>query len=418
MQRFPEFSDKLITSLRQALAVTDQIAYANVTHDDQGQSILDANGHPIKGKFSRGGPFGALLGISLKDGSFEVVGQPRGNNVVGSGIASRHAEDQALQPDNYRSLANRLRALKDSDQEPLVWMISSGQSCTNCHTKQEIAARDLESRKLIKPGQFMTLYGATYDETFKVAQFYDAQYADAMIHSSLAPQRQDNLIRQERIGYHTTPKEVQEILANASLPTAVVVRQGHVYAVGTEARTQFDPYATAEVNAIRAACTRNRKDGAFASWAIDGDLYTTNAEIGSLLFAEAGWTKIGVVKSVQMPKKLAARQFETRETQEISNGEFLRIVAGGYQHPMSSIRVLRDESFNNTAQPKWAEMLRVNGEQLYNGAAVSPGVEATRNTHTRFRFAAQDLCNCAVGGMAHRPVKPLDVLAVHISQIT
>lgn len=100
MTALPEFPDALLPRLREALVETDKVAFYNVTHDDQGHSILDAEGHPIKGKFSRGGPFGAMLGISLEDGRFEVVGQPRGNNVVGSGLASRHAEDQALQQDN------------------------------------------------------------------------------------------------------------------------------------------------------------------------------------------------------------------------------------------------------------------------------------------------------------------------------
>lgn len=272
-------------------------------------------------------------------------------------------------------------------------------------------ARDLESKGLLHPGRFMTLYGATYDETFKIAQFYDAQYADAIILSSREPHRQENLIRQERIAFTSAPFKIQKILGKATSPTAVVMRHDQVYAVGTDTRSAYDPYSTAEVNGVRAACIRNRKDGAFASWEVDGELYSTNPQIGPLLFAEAGWTKIGLVKSVKMPKDLAAKQFVTRETPDLGNADFLRVIAGGYEHPLSSIHVVRDEGFKNTAQPQWAEMLRVNGEQLYNGAAVSPAVEAMRNSFTCYRFAARDLCACSHGhAAAHRPIQLLETL--------
>ena len=398
----------LIRQLKQALVKTDEVAYYNVTHDDQGASILDSNGSPIKGKFSRGGPFGALLGISLEDGSFEVVGTPRGNNVVGSGIASRHAEDQALQPDNYKILTSRLSQLNAVGHTPTAWMISSGQSCTNCHTKQEIMARDLAAQGLINPGRFVTLYGATYDDTFKIAQFYDAQYADALILSSLIPENPENLIRQDRIAYQAAPFAVQQILSSATVPTAVVMRNNEVYAVGTENRSPFDPYATAEVNAVRAACLRNREEGEFASWTVDGEIYTTNREIDPLFFAEAGWTKIGLVKSVTMPDDLAHRAFITRATPALDNTAFLKIVAGGYHNPDAAIQVLRDEGFKNTAQPKWAEMLAVNNEQLYNGAAVSPNVELMRR-YTRTRFAAAHIDNFSTGrNVSQRPIKYLN----------
>jgi len=406
--------DVLIKRLNQALAQTDDVAFYNVTYDNDNQFILDPTGRPIKGRFARGGPFGALLGISLEDGSFEVVGQARGNNVVGSGIASYHAEDQALQPDNYRLLKSRLSELKASGKNPFVWMVSSAQSCTNCHTKQEIMARDLEEKELIKPGHFVTHYGATFDDTFKIAQFYDAQYADAMIFSSIYPKHEANLIRQEQVTYQALPREIQKIFETATSPTAVVMRKGEIYAQGSESRSEFDLYSTAEVNAVRAACRRNRSEGVFTSWTVDGELYTTSSEIGPLLFAEVGWTKIGIVKSVTMPPHLAHKQFETRETSRLTNTQFLHTIAGGYENNHAAIRVVRDECFNNKAQPKWAEMLSVNGEQLYNGAAVLPIIESMRNQYTRYRFSANDICTCSRDTPVRRPARLLESIAASV----
>lgn len=404
-----KISPALATALREALAMTDRLAFANVTHDNEGHSILDAQGQPIKGRFVRGGPFGAALAVSVGD-KLEIIGEPRGNNVVGSGIASRHAEDQALQPDNYAALATRLSQLNAAGHNPSVWVVSSGQSCPNCHTKQEIMARDLVGKNLIQPGQFKTLYGATFDETFRIAQFNDAEYADAMVFASRQPKHPGNLIRQQSAAFSAVPDGVRAILRDATAPTAVLVRQGEVYAVGSEARSANDPYATAEVNAVRAACLRNRQEGAFASWGVDGTLYTTSRQVGPLLFAEAGWTKIDAVVAVKLPPELSHKQFDTQEVPGLRNADFLKIVAGGYQHPQAAIGVVRDTGFVNTAQPQWERMLQVNSEQLYNGANVSPAVEQMRDSYTRYRFAAEDMCNC-VAGQPHRPLQPLLTLA-------
>ncbi|MDD5586139.1 MAG: hypothetical protein PHY92_04165 [Alphaproteobacteria bacterium] len=401
----------LIEKVRGGLQLTDRVAFYNVTHDNRGRSILGPDGLPINGRFPRGGPFGAALAISLPDGTFEIIGAARGNNVVGSGIASRHAEDQALQPDNYRALLAKLAGYNAAGLDPVVWMLSSGQSCTTCHTKQEIMARDLLRLELIRPGQFITVYGATYDETFEIAQFYDAQYADAMILFDKDPENPGNLIKHDRRKYKDVPAEVREIFAEAESPTAVVVRNGEIYAVGREERNATDLYATPEVNAVRAACIRNRESGVFESWGVDGVLYTTTSEAGPLLFAEAGWTKISTVVSVKMPADLAGKQFETQETPGLSNRKFLGLVAQGYHTPRAAIRVFCDLGYINTAQPKWAEVLAANNEILYNGAAVSDAVLAMRNLYTSDRFAAHDISSYDKPvrslGLPARPLKTL-----------
>lgn len=388
--------ERLLANLHDTLQMVDKVAFENVTHDQAGASILDVRKEPIEGRNPRGGPFGAALAISFADGSLEIVGKARGNNVIGSGIASQHAEDQAMQPDNYGLLIDRLTEFKRAGHEATVWMISSGQSCTTCHTKQEIMSRDLLKRDLLKPGHFNNVYGATYDDTLSIAQFYDAQYADAIIFAANYPSdSSNNLIKHQQIDFKSAPPAVQYMFERATSPTAAIVRNGNVYAWSKDQRTPFSLYTTAEVSAIQAACTRRRSEGVIPSWEIDGELYTMTDEIGPLLFAEAGWTKISTIKSVTLP--LVSRQSaltlnhctQTKEAGDTPNRAFLQIVSRGYVG--GTINFYRDENFENRAQPMWAKVLKKNKRSLYNGAQVSPAVLSMRNIYTRNRFAAYNL---------------------------
>jgi len=304
-------------------------------------------------------------------------------------------------------LVKRLTELKAAGQEVTVWMISSGQSCTTCHTKQEIAARDLIRRGLIKKGYFATLYGATYDDTFRVAQFYDAQYADAMILRARDPENAGNLIHTDNVRLKRIPRAAQDVLGQATRPTAVIVRNSKVYAFEEDGRSSFGLNATPEASAVRSACLRNRAEGTFLSWEIDGELYTTTKKVGPLLVAEMGWTKINQVHHVEMPWRMKFRKLDARETPDINNTEFLSVVAGGYRDRRAAITVFRDPDFVNTAQPMWAKVLAANDRILYNGASVSDAALAERNVRTRFYFAAEDLS--AAGSKPRVPI-PLATL--------
>ncbi|QNT77446.1 hypothetical protein [Entomobacter blattae] len=388
-------SKKLIKKVRAALQSMDDIAFYNVTHDSNGQSILNLQGVPIPGKFPCGGPFGAAIAVSYIDLTgedvFEIVGKRWGNNVVASGIASEHAEDQAMQPDNYKALQRKLSLLRSKGLTATVWQLSSGQSCPTCHTKQEIMARDLVQRGLIKKGHFKTVYGATFEETFKIAQFFDDQYSRALIAFSLSPKNRKNIISSNSINFADLPEEVMDILGSASKPTAVFVRNRQIYAIGTDERNEFDLYSTPEVTAIRKACVRNREENnVLASWEVSGELFTTTQEVGPLLFTEMGWTKASQIKHVLMPKNLQHLQYETCETPHLNNAAFLHIVAGGYTDPLAAIEVYHDKMFNNTAQPQWAEGLAVNNTMLYNGASVSDWVLDHADL-AKSRFTALDL---------------------------
>lgn len=388
--QYPDISPALASKIESALSLTDKVAYDNVTHDDHGASILDAFGKPVKGLDARGGPFGAMLALSYDGDVFEPVGAPRGNNVIGSGIASYHAEDQAMGPDNIRLLVLRLQQLQQAGKNPFVWMLSSAQSCTTCHTKQEILARTLVAQELLKPRHFVTAYGATFDDTLHTAQFYDAQYADAMAHFVARPDSANNLVRYHSLPFHKAPEDMKSALRVCNRPVAMVMRNDTFYSFGFDQRTPFNPFDTAEKMAIVNACKRYKDEGAKYPWTVDGALYTTGP-VGPLCFAEMGWTRINDIYAIELPAELQGKIAPTQEAPDIDNASFLKLVASGYHNPQAAIRVLRDASYRNTAQPKWAEMLAVNGEQLYNGPAVKPEVEAFRSTHTRHRFAALDL---------------------------
>jgi tRNA(Arg) A34 adenosine deaminase TadA len=403
--------DNLYHALREALNDTDVFARDNVTHDARGVSLLDAEGKPITGMKPRGGPFGAMLAISLPDGSLERVGALRANNVVGSGVASFHAEDQALLPDQIEKLEARLKALQAVGERPHVWMVSSGQSCPCCHIKQEITARHLMERGLIGKGDFNTLYGATFDDTAEIAGFFDAQYADAAIFAQENPGHKDNLIRLQRDTHSRVPEAVMELLLKAEKPVAVVVRGQEIYAVGEEARTAHDLFATPEVMAIRKACQRLRnEEDVFESWKVDGTLYTTTLSPGPLLFTEAAWTGIRDAVSVEMPLHLN-RQQATQEAPNRFNHRLFMGLAGGYGHEESVINVFRDTHFLNLAQPAWAQVMAADNGILYNGSVVSPAVEALRDTHTRTRFAAPDLAAYFGDEGARTHIQPLKQLA-------
>lgn len=335
-----------------------------------------------KGSAPCGGPFAAQLALVGEDGSIAPLDPPCVNEVIKSGVPSRHAEHEALNPVSYARLVDKLTALKNAGKTGIVILFSSGQSCITCHTKQEIIARDLIRRGLLARGQFLSLFGASYDETQQIAGFDDKKYAQALIERAEEP-------RLPLIPLAETPAAVQRLLREAAKPLAVIAQDERIYATGTESRSEYDLFATAEIMALRNACLKCRQEGAAESWKIGGTLYTTNRELGPLLYAEAVWTNVDDIVFVEMPPELEARQYETRETPGLSNGDFLGVIAGGYAHPTRAVHVFRDFSFPNRAQPFWAGLVKKGRAPLYNGAEVE-AEDLKMRILTEERFTAPD----------------------------
>jgi len=379
-----------LENLGKGLACANEKALANVTHDAEGRSLFSEEGNIIEGRTPKGGPFGAALAVVLEDGSMIWIGEPCGNNVLASGIASFHAEHEVLSAENYARLVAVLTAAKGKAGLPTVILFSSAQSCTTCHTKQEIVARDLLRHGLIERGHFLTIYGATYDETRDIARFNDKIYADAMIGACKKPDDPLALIKHKNVSFAALTPALQSFFSQAQTPVAAIVREDKLYATGIEARTAEDLFSTAEVMALRDACQRYRQEGHSESWTVDGTLYTTTQEIGPLLYAESGWTRVSKIVSVIMPPELAAKQFQTQEACDVSNKAFFSIVAGGYKHPDRAIHVYRDSSFQNIAMPLWAKLVAEDRAALYNGAALSCEPKKTYAL-TDERFTAPDM---------------------------
>lgn len=394
---FPRLSAAVVAALRARLAETDAFALRNVTHDTHGASLLDADGNPSKNVMPQGGPFGACLCIVWPDEMIEAVGPIAGNTVTTTGISSDHAESNAIAPPQLEKLARRLLAYRHSadarlENEPTVVLVSSSEPCPTCETKIEIAARALIGCDALMPGRFLVLFGASFDDALDIAQFNDAAYADALILAHEAPEHQGNLIHRVARNLHDVPLAVQNVLAQADRPMALVVRNGQIYAQGQDERAAFDLFSTAEVCALRAACRRYRNEGHDAAWLVDGTLYTTTRDLGPLAFTEASWTRINKIVTAIMPPGLADRQFETVEAPGFSNTGLRATIASGYRCCTSEVFVFRDLRFKNLAQRMWQRLLEANRAALYNGASVSDSV-LEQHEKMRLAFAAPDIAD-------------------------
>jgi len=384
--------DKILhQNARRALQSIGQAALEHIMRDRQGHLLLTPEDQPTDNSgMVYGGPFSAGVSLIFPDGSIELIGEPKYNTVLGKGVASFHAEHEALCGYPYGELIKRLDEIRmEGGPDVYVLILSSAQSCTTCQTKQELVARDLIRHGLVAPGHFLTLYGASYDETLEVAQFNDKIYAEAMILAATQPEAPSNLLHQRTAPFESLPTDIQRLFAETRRPIAVVEREGNLYATGTEARTDTDLFSTAEVVALRNAGVRYQQETGNDPWLVDGTLYTTTLEMGPLFFAEAGWTRLSDIVHVVMPPVLAAKQLQTEETYGIDNATFFNIIAGGYAHPDRAVNVYRDQRFENTAQVFWTKLLRAGKAKLYNGAAGTSATEEMSKL-TQDRFTAPD----------------------------
>lgn len=334
----------------------------------------------------RGGPFGASLHIlDLDTHEAFPVGGLAANAVLETGLASQHAEAEALCPENQRLLQEKLDLLRRRNRHNLVVLCSSsGQSCPACQAKQEIMARDLARCGLLPKGRFVVTYGATFEDTARIAGFNDAPYVLDNLRRLYDPAAPQGMVGIRHVSLEECPEQVRKEYASlAAHGRAVALLKGpYVLSHGVDERAE-DLFATAEVMAIRKACSMQKdmgvKDGADGRkrldqpWLLGGRpeaphakavLYTALDAVGPLLMAEAQWAGVGEIVLLQPSQ-------ERREVPELANHDFARLCWSGYQHPDTFLTVLRVMPFENTAQPAWREELaRKGGSILYNGLAA------------------------------------------------
>ncbi len=295
-------------------------------------------------KAGRGGPFAASLHVYDLDARELIqIGGMAANAVLETGMASAHAEDRLLSPENVRMLKDHLARKRGNDIA--VILASSGQSCPACHAKSEVAARVLMSENLLPSGRFIVTYGATYEDTKNTALFNDEIYHQDFRRAP--PERLVKVVEEKSAGL---PDDVDSFFRAAKAPAALIARGGQVLATGRDCRHD-DILATAEVGAIRQACARQKREGVTQPWNLDAVLYTTGGDIGPLCYAECQWANVTKVVCLGL-------QSHEPEAPGIDNRAFYDLMAAGnHRHNQAALVVLRQSPFSNRAQKEWRQRL-------------------------------------------------------------
>lgn len=300
----------------------------------------------------RGGPFAASLHVhDGATGTWHTIAGPLGNAVLDTGMASAHAEDRIIQPVHIAALRACLAEVGVAQAH--VYVVSSGESCPACHAKLEILARELLHDGVLRPGSFTVVYGATYEDTARVAGFNDHLY-----HEDFQKPAGMGLVRQSRMEIAAVPDPVAVILRGASGPAAVVV-SGPDHFAGTGAQP--------EITAIAAACTARKESGDPAPWDLRGAvLYTATTEIGPLAYAECQWANVAQWVGVT---GLPPGRISAPEAPGIANDALFRIIATRpYTHQDSALSFRRITPFANIAQETWRARSAQGAVAHYNGA--------------------------------------------------
>ena len=314
-----------------------------------------------------GGPFGASVHVyNTRTAELIQIGDLRANAVLSTGMGSAHAEDQAMSP----AMIAELRAVLAEAEKPAhnrVIFSSSGQSCPACHAKEEILARTLIQEGLLKSGNFLVHYGATYEDTAEIAGFNDAPYHEDM---QKTPTRRMIQTLQSSDGFDVQ-ESISTIFEDAIEPVSVIEMPDGVLYIGYENRAD-DLMATSEVSAIRAAARAQKEAGADTPWNLGAATLYTSGTPGPLGYAECQWANVTRWVMVDHARK---DDWATQEAPNISNTAFFNIIAAAhYNGPESAITVQRLSPFENKSQYAWKEKLAAEEEPskiLYNGADIS-----------------------------------------------
>ena len=239
--------------------------------------LAEADKFALKNVDSGGGPFAAIVAV-YDPVSCECVriGKPSVNAVLDTGIPSAHAEDQWFLPrKNMRDLVQVLSKWKQKGREPQVIFASSGQSCPSCLTKEEILARYLKKSELVPYSNFIVAYGATFENSARIAGFNDLPYVQDLVRFQQLPLSTTSMVKYRVAKVGDIPVDVAQLFKQASGQLAVVARGNEILAVGEDSRYGCDIISTAEVSAIRDACRMQKKDGIEQPWIL-GDINHIN----------------------------------------------------------------------------------------------------------------------------------------------
>ncbi len=314
-------------------------------------------------KAGQGGPFGASIHIYEPAlGKTLEIGGLAANAVLSKGMASAHAENEVISPENVAELIKQLQFFNPNTVQ--VILSSSGQSCPACTAKEEILARYLIAKNLILPGNFFVTYGATYRDTKEIAEFDDEPYK-----LDMGRPAHSRKIRLNSMKLASTPADIQKIFKGASAPVTIIYRKGQILSIGHDLRrVSGDMMATAEVSAIRAASLAAKDNGKDEPWnLLKATLFTPAVDIGPMAYAEGQWSNLKEIVSVT---GLSLNQQKLNEASKISNTALFNIVASPDDKASDVITIIKIEPFKNRAQYAWRELLRAQADPskiLYNG---------------------------------------------------
>lgn len=384
-------------ALKAAMEATDTFARENILHRD------------AKGKAApKGGPFGAQNYVmNIATGQILQAGDLCANAVVQTGIVSNHAEAMAMQPDQLEKWRDAV--IDVGPKDALMVQISSAESCPSCYAKQVIWHSRMAADGLIRHGQAITLFNATYSDTLQKAGFNDLPYAMAALARTLNAEHPGLIVKTNDIDWNDLPNPVKQRFLDHTYAASGDVVEGMsvVYREGTSelpgliaggidrrppsALVYGDPFATSEVQAIRNKCRQDRDNGIFESWATPGTLYTLTPEIGALMHAEAQWGSIKDVHIIRNAPESVQRIKPTQEAAGLSNADFYKASTAGYNAIGAGVKVVRLES-ENTAQPLWpsvlAEVMGESGHNAhYDGLAGHEALKSVSNEYVH-RFTA------------------------------
>jgi len=321
----------------------------------------------------KGGPFAAQLTLFSRaaDGSCSLhfCCPISTNRVLETGIASNHAEAQALEASHLQSLKREIAALtQDRALAPMVVLFSSAQPCMACLTKIELAARHLVYENLIAPKDFILVYGASYEQTEQVAGFHDYAYALDFFNFKNNPESKYSLISQETQPFTSLEPEIRTMIQSNAVIEAILLRDGQILGLGFDRRTTDDLYKTAECSALHTASRCLKSEGSAAPWNLARcHLYTLNPDIGPLSYTECQWAGVEKIITITSPdlRPVCGEATKYLDCPHCSSNEHLfKKLSEGYNTPWSSVQVMKDMNFPNEAQKEWAS--RTN-HVCYNG---------------------------------------------------
>ena len=320
---------------------------------DQEAVLLQADAVAMQGiKVGAGAPFGAILRVyyPAKNTYLFYDFATAHNTVRRDSFTGAHAEHNAMELAIQTGLYEFLGAHPNS----LVVLFSSGESCSNCRTKEEILARDLIGKGLIQSKQFIVYYGATFEDAEKLAGFCERDY----LNDFAAPQSKRH-IPVHYIPLSTSPYDT------GCYAAIIILRQDCLAKIMVTDAVPYILHNRATM-AIQSAGDLRKTTQIERPWKLDKSSLLLHGSfkhrtiIGPLTYATALFADIGgfiVTFSDNASPDHENKMFH--DSQHIDNINLFNFASGPHSHSDAVLTInvptVRDKL---TAQRYWGELIR------------------------------------------------------------